>query len=153
MPNNLVPPQSGAVPAGGAAQQAQKQVRLQDVKEMILKQSTVDRALKNILKHGGPIKPKEVLDMASQLVGSRTVSAQQAAGYLSDLPDDPNKVREWCERHAREAESVLDQLLEMVQGVEPPPGGAPDQQQAPPGLDPSQMMQQEPSNGGGFGGQ
>lgn len=147
MPNSLAQAamQGTALPSAAAPAQ-QKQVKLADAKDMIHKQAEVDRQLKAILKEGGPIKPKEVLEMATRLVANRTITAQQAAGYLSDLPDDPNKVREWCERHAREADQVLDQLIQMVEGVEPTdpmasmqPTPGPDQQEPTPGAPPISM--------------
>lgn len=174
MPNSLAqgmmaPPNMGAPPGMGpggppqAGGQPQKQVTLVEVKDMIHKQAEVARELESVLKSGGPIKPKAVLEIATKLVANRVISAQQAAGYLSDLPDDPNKVREWCERHEREANQTLDQLMQMIAGAEPmpgdpaaagmapdaggPPGGGmpmdgggmppgPDQQQPAPGMPP-----------------
>jgi len=136
MPNNLVspsamadggaqtpPPQQNALatpptaPTPGAMATPQKSVHINEVKGVIGKQASIDRALRGLLKDGGPVPRKAVIDMAIELVAERTLSAQAMAGYLADLPEDPLEIRKWATTHAQTVEKGLDQLIGMVHGV------------------------------------
>ncbi len=132
------PPTGGA---GGADQPSSPA----DVKDMIHKQAVVDAKLRQLLDEGGPIPRKEVITVATELVADRVMSAQSIAGYLSDLPEDPEAIREWVQRHANDAENHLQQMLVMLHGSEAPQGaagGGPGMATgAPPGMPPGQMLQ------------
>lgn len=131
MPNNLVdaaldpPPQqpqaavSGAQGAaaapGSPTPAAQKQIQYDKVREIVRKQSRIVDGLDDLLEPGGDIKKKEVTSFAARLVADRILSAQEMAGYLIDLPDDPARIRTWVERHAKNTNEQLDQVMSMVQ--------------------------------------
>lgn len=121
---------------------------MDEVKEVIQQQSAVDRELRELLEKPGAITRKQVMDGAVRLVAKRILSAQAAAGYLIDLPTDPQLIRNWVERHAALADDHLTQLLAKVHSVNqgmdatgidggqppaPPQGTAPPAEQAPPG--------------------
>lgn len=143
MPNALVSPAAGPAPApsagpaigpspgnalasaaaGGAPdaaaqpeQAAGPQFTLDEVKDTIRKQASVDRKLQGLLAQP-KITRDDVVQMAVELIAEKVLSAQAVAGYLADLPDDdPEKVRAWVEGHAKAAEQGLDQLLQFVHG-------------------------------------
>lgn len=119
------PPTAPAAPTGAPAA-PQKQIHVNDATEVLNKQSTIDRGLRDLLKEPGPVPRKKVVDMAVDLVAKRVMTAQAMAGYLADLPEDPIKIREWAAAHAQTVETGLDQLIGMLHGVNaPPPAGTP----------------------------
>ena len=142
MPNNLV---AGSAMGNGATQAppAQgnalarpptasptppKQVQLSEVKDVVLQQAAIDRSLRSLLKEPGPVKRKQVIDVAIDLVAKRAMSPQQMAGYLADLPEDPVQMRQWVSQHAANVEKGLDQLLQLLHGAAAPtPAGTPTQ--------------------------
>ena len=119
------PPATAPAPAAAAGAPAapQKQIHINEVKGIIAKQAEIDRALRGLLKEPGPVARKKVIDMAVGLVANQVMSAQAMAGYLADLPEDPQAIRQWAAGHAQTVEKGLDQLMGMVHGVgfaEPP---------------------------------
>jgi hypothetical protein len=134
MPNNLV---AGSAMGNGATQAPPapgnalvrppmasptppKQVHLSEVKDVVLKQATIDRALKDLLKEPGPVKRGQVVDMAVSLVAKQVMSPQAMAGYLADLPEDGMQIRQWAAQHAKNVEQGLDQLLQLLHGAAAP---------------------------------
>jgi hypothetical protein len=122
------PPDAGGGPPGAP-----------DVDEAIRKTVAVDAKLRSVLSKDGPIKRKDVIKIATELVAARVISAQSMAQYLSDLPEDPQDIREWVQKHATQADNNLNQLLVMLhrsgepqddQGGEQPPPQMPPQQGA-----------------------
>lgn len=124
MPNPLLENSQAPQPAGQqempAQEEPKQQFTMDEVTDLIHKQAAIDGALREVLRTPGPIDRKKVLDAAAKLVAKRVISAQAAAGYLIDLPKDPNLVRNWCERHAADAEGHLSQMLDKIQGVDIP---------------------------------
>lgn len=100
---------------------AQKQVHIDEAKQVLQKQAAIDRALRGVLKEPGPVPRKKIVDMAVDLVAERVISAQAMAGYMADLPEDPVKIREWAAAHAMTVEKGLNQLIDMMHGATAPP--------------------------------
>src|SRR5882672_5725380 len=141
MPNNLM---NGAMPAASAdgalagagelASQgpqvdatalqtppaAPSGISISEVYDAIHKQSVVDRKFRQMLDEGGPISRKKVIQAATEIVAERVMSAQAIAGVLADLPEDPDAIREWVQEHAQTIKTQLQQLLQLVHGVEDP---------------------------------
>jgi len=103
---------------GAPASPATKQVQLSEAKDVLRKQGAIDRQLKGLLKEPGPVKRKQVIDVAVNLVAERIMSPQEMAGYLADLPEDGMQIRQWVVQHAKNVEQGLDQLIGMVHGVD-----------------------------------
>lgn len=122
MANALVNPQQTD---GPAAQPQPAGATIDEAKDVIKKQATIDKRLRRLLEKGGPVARKDVVQVAVNLVAERVVSAQTMAGYLADLPEDPDAVREWVEKHAVEAENQLSQLLDMLHGIDAPASDQP----------------------------
>ena len=105
----------------------------QDIEEALLKTVKVDTKLRGLLSKDGPIKRKDVIAVATEIVAERVMSAQAMAQYLSDMPEDPEQIKEWVQQHATTADNNLDQLLVMLHqsgeqdqqqgGAPTPPGG------------------------------
>lgn len=91
-----------------------------DIKDAIHNQSFIDSRLRGLLEEGGPVARKDVIQVATEIVAERAMSAQAIAGYLADLPEDPQDVREWVQRHANSAEQSLQQLMIALHGSEAP---------------------------------
>lgn len=96
----------------------QPQTTLPQVKDAIHKQAVIDQKLRAILDEGGPVPRKKVIQVATELVAERVLSAQAMAGFLIDLPEEPDAIREWVEAHAKEAETQLEQLMMLIHGLE-----------------------------------
>lgn len=126
MPNALV---NGAAPSGNPVASApaagapgappaaaQKSVEYTEVRDMLGKQMRIAGQLKELLDDGN-VNKKEVMNMATDLVAERVVSAEVMAGFLVDLPDDPNEVRKWAEKHSADADRTVEGLLDMIDGI------------------------------------
>lgn len=105
-------------PSAGPPAPSSQGIDIKDVYDVIHKQSAVDAKLRKLLDKDGPITRKDVTQVAIELVADRTMSAQAIAGYLADMPEDPDALREWVEVHAKEAETQLQQLLTLIHGAE-----------------------------------
>ena len=139
------PPQRNALAPGqqlapGTALPAQRQVAYSQVKEALLKQSAIDRGLRGLLKGDGPISRKAVIDMSIGLVADRVMSPQDMAGYLAELPTDPQKIVEWVQKHAANVEKNLDQMMQMVAASQTPPPAQPMPPPNAPGMQPGEVM-------------
>lgn len=121
-----------------APQEAPTGATLEEARDAIRKQSVICQKLTSLLMEGGPVPKKKVVQVCTEIVAERVMSAQAIAGYLADLPDDPEAIREWVEKHAVEAENGLDQILEMVHGVEATPEEIPEEMM---GMDEQPLIQ------------
>lgn len=110
-PPGQQPDASGASPAGGTPGGTPG---MPDIEEAINKQVQIDAKLRSVLAKEGQIKRKDVINVATKLVADRVISAQSMAQYLSDLPEDPDDIREWVQQHATAADNNLNQLLVIL---------------------------------------
>lgn len=109
------PPSPDMPPMPGGKQHSSK-----DLSQSIDNTLMIDSKLRRLLAQDGPIKRKDIIDMATEIVAERGMSAQAMAGYLADLPEDPQDIREWVQRHANAADQSLNQLLIALHGSEMP---------------------------------
>jgi len=131
-PASPTPPTGAAGGPGGGAAPGQP-AGPQEIEEALLKTVKVDTKLRGLLSKDGPIKRKDVIAVATEIVAERVMSAQAMAQYLSDMPEDPEQIKEWVQQHATTADNNLDQLLVMLHqsgeqdqqqgGAPTPPGG------------------------------
>lgn len=119
-PGVATPDATGA-PPGMPGAKPQKSVTVPEVKDAIRKQAVIDHALHNLIKSGKPVPRKDVISACIDLVAKRALSAEEMAGYLTTLPQDPMQVRDWVAKHAANVEQHLEAMLGMVAGQEAPP--------------------------------
>lgn len=117
-PSAATPDATGAPPGGAPVQ---RQVTVDEVKQAIKKQALIDGKMRALLKDGKPVPRKEAISMAVGLVAGRALSAEEMAGYLTTLPQDPMQVREWLEKHAEKIEANLGQMMQMLEQSAMPP--------------------------------
>lgn len=120
-------------------------VSVEELQEYIQKQAYIDVQLRSLLDANEPISRKKVINVCVGIVARRVMSAQAMAGFLKDLPTEPQAIREWVEQHAKEGETQLEQMLEMLHGTvdpeEPMSAFGPASPGTPPQAPPSQPLQ------------
>lgn len=118
------PPAAPGGPAGpgaGGPAAPQKTATLDQVKGAIRKQSEIAHRLGSLLESGKPVERKDAIDACVGLVADRIFTAEEMAGYLTDMPQDPMQVRDWLSKHEQNADQNLDKLIAMVHGQDAPP--------------------------------
>lgn len=107
----VMPQQAPQAMAQGAPQPQGKQFTMDEVKDLIHKQATIAAKLGALTADDGKATKKDVVQVATELIAERIMSAQEVAGLLKDLPTEPDKIAEWVNQHAANADAGLEQLV------------------------------------------